>query len=73
MKDITVAPLNGYLVSFHQVMRRCSKKGCRCSKGLFHGPYWVARLRNAHGDRKTLHIGKQLPPILTRLRQLAQS
>jgi hypothetical protein len=73
MQNVTNVPLVGFLVSFHQVMRRCSKKGCRCSRGLFHGPYWVARIRTASRKRRTVHLGKQLGPKLTKLRQIAQS
>lgn len=65
--------IRGFLVSVHQVMRKCSKRGCRCNKGLLHGPYWVARIRTQSGRRQEVHLGKQLDDTLTKFRQIAQS
>ncbi len=28
--------------TFRQEMIRCGKKGCRCTEGKLHGPYWYA-------------------------------
>jgi hypothetical protein len=39
---------------------RCGKKGCKCSEGKLHGPYWYAYWTEG-GKTRSQYIGKKLP------------
>lgn len=46
--------------NYQQVMVRCGKKGCRCSRGELHGPYWYAYWAEG-GRTRSEYIGKHPP------------
>lgn len=46
--------------TFRQEMIRCGKKGCRCTEGKLHGPYWYAYWSEG-GKTKSQYVGKRLP------------
>lgn len=46
--------------TYQQEMVRCGKKGCKCSKGELHGPYWYAYW-SVGGKTKSEYVGKHLP------------
>jgi hypothetical protein len=39
---------------------KCGKKGCRCTRGELHGPYWYAYYRE-NGRMRCEYMGKSLP------------
>lgn len=39
---------------------RCGKKGCRCTRGELHGPYWYAYWTEG-GKTRSEYVGKNLP------------
>lgn len=36
---------------------RCGKPGCRCERGVLHGPYWY-RYQRVNGKLKRTYLGK---------------
>jgi len=46
--------------TYQSEMVRCGKKGCRCSRGELHGPYWYAYWTEG-GKTKSEYVGKNLP------------
>ena len=49
--------------TYRSEMVRCGKKGCKCSRGELHGPYWYAYW--AEGSKtKSQYVGKSLPESL---------
>lgn len=57
---------------------RCGRPTCRCRNGELHGPYYVARRREAGRVRET-YLGRELPQkrssrreMLARLRALSR-
>lgn len=46
--------------TYQQEMVRCGKKGCKCSRGELHGPYWYAYWSES-GKTKSEYLGKHLP------------
>jgi hypothetical protein len=62
--------LGNFRLSIFQCMTRCGRGGCRCKKGLMHGPYWYARFTGESGRRRTVYLGSQLPKELAKLRDL---
>ena len=47
-----IEPLPGSLSATHQ---RCGKRGCRCSRGELHGPYW-SRFWRESGRRRRQYV-----------------
>ena len=45
--------------TYRSEMVRCGKKGCKCSRGELHGPYWYAYW-SVGGKTKSEYIGKHL-------------
>ena|SRR5215207_69397 len=54
--------------TYRSEMVRCGKKGCKCSRGELHGPYWYAYWSEG-GKTKSEYIGKNLPEIQEKPRQ----
>jgi hypothetical protein len=46
--------------TYQSEMVRCGKKGCGCTEGRLHGPYWYAYWTEA-GKTKSQYVGKKLP------------
>jgi hypothetical protein len=46
--------------TYQSEMVRCGKKGCRCSRGEMHGPYWYAYWTEGRKTRSE-YVGKELP------------
>jgi hypothetical protein len=46
--------------TYQSEMVRCGKKGCRCSRGELHGPYWYAYWTEG-GKTRSEYVGKELP------------
>jgi hypothetical protein len=46
--------------TYQSEMVRCGKKGCRCSRGELHGPYWYAYWTE-DGKTRSEYVGKKLP------------
>ncbi len=40
---------------------RCGKKGCKCTRGELHGPYWYA-YQKKDGRTVSTYLGKTLKP-----------
>jgi hypothetical protein len=53
--------------TYRSEMVRCGKKGCKCSKGELHGPYWYAYWSEG-GKTKSEYIGKHLPEAQEKIR-----
>jgi hypothetical protein len=54
--------------NYQQEMVRCGKKGCRCTRGELHGPYWYAYWTEG-GRTRSEYVGKHLPDPQKRPRQ----
>jgi hypothetical protein len=46
--------------TYQSEMVRCGKKGCRCTRGELHGPYWYAYWTEGRKTRSE-YVGKKLP------------
>jgi hypothetical protein len=54
--------------TYQQEMVRCGKKGCKCSRGELHGPYWYAYW-SEDGKTKSEYIGKSPPKSQEKFRR----
>lgn len=41
---------------YYQQYRRCGRRGCKCQRGLGHGPYWYCRMETG----RVRYVGKEL-------------
>jgi hypothetical protein len=73
MKKTPKVWMHNFAFSIGQCMIKCGKRGCRCTKGLMHGPYWYARFRTSNGHRTAKYLGKQLPQAIAELRDIAKN
>ena len=48
------------LTSYYLIGTTCGKKGCKCSRGELHGPYWYS-YRQENGKAGYKYVGKNLP------------
>src|SRR5947209_3704243 len=46
--------------TYRSEMVRCGKKGCKCTEGKLHGPYWYAYWTEG-GKTRSQYVGKRLP------------
>jgi len=43
--------------------RRCSSAGCRCRRGVLHGPYWYLSIYD-DGRSRTIYVPASVEPVV---------